>query len=120
MGIDFNLCDAHWSYSGFHFFRRRLANEIGINLDEMQGFSFIGDDIVERKSWENITDPIKLLLDHSDCDGYLTPSQCRKIYPRILELVKNWVDDDYDKKQAIELANGMKKATIIFKKLEFH
>jgi len=55
----------------------------------------------------------------SDCDGYLTPRQCRKIYPRLLELVKNWDDDDYDKQQAIELANGMKKAALKLQKLEF-
>jgi hypothetical protein len=113
MGIDFSLCDAHWGYGGFHRFRGRLANEIGINLDEMAGFLVNGD------PWDVIKDPIKDLLDHSDCDGYLTPRQCRKIYPRLLELIKDWSDDDYDKKQGNELANGMKKAAMKFKKLEF-
>ena len=113
MGIDFTHCNAHWSYGGFHFFRRRLASEIGINIDEMAGF------LVNGNPWDVIKDPIKDLLDHSDCDGYLTPRQCRKIYPRLLELVKNWSDDDYDKQKAIELANGMKKAAFKLRRLEF-
>jgi hypothetical protein len=113
MGIDFTRCNAHWGYGGFHRFRVRLASEIGINLDEMAGF------LINGNPWDVIKDPIKDLLDHSDCDGYLTPRQCRKIYPRLLELVKNWDDDDYDKQQAIELANGMKKAAFKLQKVEF-
>ena len=30
MGLDFIQSNAHWSYSGFHQFRERLAKEIGI------------------------------------------------------------------------------------------
>ncbi|CAM5353616.1 hypothetical protein [Bacillus safensis FO-36b] [Bacillus safensis subsp. safensis] len=38
MGLDFTHCEAHWSYSDFHGFRKRLAACIGMNLDDMEGF----------------------------------------------------------------------------------
>ncbi len=38
MGLDFTHCEAHWSYSDFHDFRKRLAASIGMNLDDMEGF----------------------------------------------------------------------------------
>lgn len=61
MGADFNLCDAHLAYSGFHRFREKLAKEICIDLNLMDGF---GGNI----RLETINDDIKLLLNHSDCD----------------------------------------------------
>ncbi|MFP3842037.1 hypothetical protein U5N22_17430 [Bacillus safensis] len=38
MGLDFTHYEAHWSYSDFHDFRRKLAACIGMNLDDMEGF----------------------------------------------------------------------------------
>ena len=101
MGLDFSHCDAHWSYGGFHAFRCRIADEIGINLDEMEGFG-------GSKSWDEVNDPIVPLLNHSDCDGHLTPEECRIVYPRLIQLVSHWDDNDYDKINALELAKGMK------------
>ncbi|UUV45966.1 hypothetical protein [Bacillus phage vB_BanS-Thrax1] len=47
------------------------------------------------------------MLDHSDCDGNLSPEQCGVIAPRLKELVSNWNDDDWDKRKALELAEDM-------------
>lgn len=94
MGLDFSVSDAHWSYSGFHTFRERVAREIGIDLNSMQGF---GGSI----SWEKIVDPISKFLYHSDCDGTITPEDCFAIYPRLRELVKDWPDHDPDKVRAL-------------------
>lgn len=106
MGLDFDGSDAHWSYSGFHYFRKCLAADIGIKLEEMQGFG-------GSKSWDEVNDPIKILLYHSDCDGELAAEECEQIYPRLLEIVEKWEDDDEDmsdnKEQGILLAKGMKK-----------
>jgi hypothetical protein len=105
MGLGFSHGNAHWSYSGFHGFRLRLAAEIGINLDEMQGFS---DD--SPIPWDTVDDPIKDLLYHSDCDGELSPRQCLVVAPRLAALVASWPDNDYDKINAMKMVLGMEDA----------
>jgi len=109
MGLNFHLCksiDPQWSYGGFHRFRTHVAKSIGIQLDEMEGFTSNG------KSWDSIDDPIKILLNHSDCDGELEASECEKIYPRLIEIVSSWpktVDNEYDIETALKLAEAMKE-----------
>ncbi len=103
MGIDFSHGNAHWSYSGFNRFRMRLASEIGISLDDMEGYG-------GEYKWEIISDPIKPLLTHSDCDGLLSPDVLFNVAQRLREIVSSWDDEDYDKFQAIELAEGMELA----------
>jgi hypothetical protein len=112
MGIDFSYCDAHWPYSGFHRFRKRLALALGLNLDEMIGFG-------GKRSWDTVDDPIKGLLDHSDCEGDLTPAQCRIIASRLREMVAAWADDDHDKKSGLELAKGMEASANADESLKF-
>lgn len=112
MGLDFSHCEARWSYSGFGRFRRRLAKQIGINLDDMYGFG-------GEREWDTVNDPIKPLLDHSDCDGVLTPEECKLVYPRLEELIRDWDDEDYDKQQALELIEGMKYCIELDEDLEF-
>lgn len=111
MGLDFSHSDAHWTYSGFNRFRIRLADMIGIDLMSMQGFG--GPD-----SWDEIDDDIKLLLDHSDCDGLLTPDECALVAPRLRELVQDW-DNDYDKRMALELARGLEYCALNDLDMEF-
>jgi hypothetical protein len=118
MGIGFSHCDASWSYSGFNSFRQRLAKEIGIrdlglwwNLGGIDG------------KREDYNDPIELLLDHSNCEGVLSPEECRVIAPRLREVVEAWSEEihkgGYDKQMAIRLADGMEKAAAEEKNLEF-
>ena len=61
-------------YSYFNSFREWIANQIGVNLNVMEGFG-----ISSGLPWDNVDHPIKPLLDHSDCDGELTPEQCDSI-----------------------------------------
>lgn len=177
MGLNFSHCEAQWSYSGFHCFRKRLAKEVGIDLDEMQGFrrkppegeggrtgGFEG--MMERiakvgkeqwlkeeterfeatlgvpgtRPWDGVKDPIKALLRHSDCEGHLTPVQCKKIAPRLEELVAKWPDEmeltpgpalvaigykpkmrimEHDKQNALLLARGMRDAAKKRERLRF-
>lgn len=112
MGIDFSHCGAHWAYSGFMRFRTRLAETIGIDYVMMAGLG-------GRRSWETIKDPIVPLLNHSDCDGELSPDECRAIAPRLRELVSTWPEDDSDRLKAIELANGMDDAALSNEPLVF-
>lgn len=111
MGLDVGR--ASWSYSGFNRFCTRLASMIGLTLDRMVGFG--GD-----QQWPDPKEePIVFLLDHSDCDGDLTPDQCHRIAPRLREMVAAW-PDDYDKEHAILLADSMDEAAATKKLLVFH
>jgi hypothetical protein len=116
MGLNFrestNYSDAAWSYSGFGEFRRKLAKEIGIDLDKMIGFG-------GKTKWNTVNNPIKYLLNHSDCDGHITALRCSLIAPRLKELIDKWDDTDYDKRAAIILANDMIKCANDNKNLEF-
>lgn len=112
MGLDFSHTDVRWSYTGFSIFRKKLAKQIGMDLDKMVGF---GGDI----PFANFKDDIIPLLDHSDCEGELTVQECKKVAPRLKELISNWEDDDFDKIRAIELAEGMEKAIACEEPLEF-
>ena len=103
MGVDFTFCDVSWSYGGFHRFRRRLAAEIGIDLDCMVGF---GGEV----PWDSISDPIVPLLDHSDCDGDIAPDVAVLVAPRLRELVASWPVQDYDRQMALRLADGLEAA----------
>lgn len=133
MGLDFSHCEAHWSYSGFMHFRTRLAAEAGIALHCMESFAYtmLGEKcekIVlylfnEKESrsegivgiqpvikWSSVQGEIVPFLNHSDCDGEMSPNECEVTAPIIRELVASWPDDDYDKIQALELVEGMEEA----------
>jgi hypothetical protein len=121
MGLDFSHGGAHFSYGGFMDFRIALAKEIGIpDLRAMKGF---GGDI----SWDDITDPLKDLLYHSDCEGHLTPTQCKKIAPRLREIVDGWekthgVDSPFCffiRTETLKLADGMVEAAKNKERFEF-
>jgi hypothetical protein len=82
MGLDFNYGNAHFSYSGFHEFRVKLASLANFPyLDNMEGFS-------GSIKWDLYNDDIIPLLRHSDCDGELTVKECLQIIPRLKELIE--------------------------------
>lgn len=115
MGIDLYAGKDHvaqWSYGGFNEFRRRLAKAAGISLGDMRGFG-------GKKGWTKVEDPIKLLLNHSDCDGILSSNHCAKVEPRLRKLVARWPRGDYDKQNALSLADGMKRCADNKMVLEF-
>lgn len=123
MGLDFDKSEAHWSYSGFHQFRRRLAATIGVNLDSMQGFGDLSAVIGKTQgarpiSWATVNDPIAPLLYHSDCDENLSPEECETVGSRLRELVSFWPDDRH-KRQALLLAEGMDACVRDGEPLEF-
>jgi hypothetical protein len=111
MGLD--VGNAHWSYSGFNEFRRRLAAAIDIDLDVMEGF-------YGTRSWEGLTDRIVPLLNHSDCEGKLTASECRRVAPRLRAIIAPWPEGDYDKEQALLLVEDMETCAKAKEPLEFH
>lgn len=115
MGLNFRDSDVSWSYSGFNDFRRRLAASIGIDLDEMERFG--GD-----QPWSTVDDPIVPFLDHSDCEGELTPEECLQVAPRLREIVTAWETEsaaNWDRSQALELADDMERLGKSGRPLEF-
>lgn len=97
---------------GFRIFRTRIAAACGISIDQMQGYD-------GNIPWSEINDDIVPLLDHSDCDGWLTAKQCKRIAPRLQAILNLWPDDDYDKARGMMLVRGMKKCAKLNKKLLF-
>lgn len=100
--------DVNWSYGGFMAFRKLLAAEDGINLDRMRGFAGSWDDPEEPAdaiAWDTVDSTLKPLLDHSDCDGELTPAECRAVVPRLKEIHRDWAAQgigDLDKRWEAE------------------
>lgn len=91
MGL--NTTHGAWDgpYSSFMEWRIWIAEQVGINLLKMEGYSDRDYGNPKRKrgtiKWETIDDDIKYLLNHSDCDGHLTPGQCKKIAIRLKEII---------------------------------
>ncbi|MGW4270823.1 hypothetical protein ACWEGQ_00295 [Streptomyces seoulensis] len=93
-----------WSYAGFNKFRRRLADHIGIDLDQMRGFGGDGD-------WATVASPLRHLLDHADDKGELTPQQAVELAPALqqalFDLARTNDADDffwyYDRRAGMEL-----------------
>jgi len=147
---------AGWSYSGFNRFRERIAKSIGINLHKMEGFSEVEWDKntpweiyikaveADRKagkiSWDTVTDPIKSLLCHSDCDGEIPAEECAAIADRLEEIIKDWDETfsvqieenwqkqgyppsmclpDYDVQESRGLITGMREAAKTGNPLKF-
>jgi hypothetical protein len=108
--LDFNE-RAHWSYSGFHHFRERLASAIGLKLDEMEGFG-------GRKAWDN-GHPLTPLLNHSDCEGELSAAKCGLVAFGLNEIIHKWPEDDYDRQNAQKLFNHMVKCLETRRALQF-
>jgi hypothetical protein len=119
-------------------FRERLATQIGIPLRLMAGYWKWPDPFAQALlgvgaepmpqfikalpiKWEVLRpDPIFSLLWHSDCEGYLTPKECRAIAPRLRELIRGWPDADYDKVNATMLYHEMRRAARRKRRLAFH
>jgi hypothetical protein len=94
MGLDIQCkCDKisfrAGAYSGFGEFREKLAKIIGVNLDNMVGF---GGQVIWTKN-----EPFYELLNHSDCDGELTPIDCKELtqdfetYKK--QILETWKDE---------------------------
>lgn len=87
MGLDTTHECWRGSYSSFNTFRRMIANEIGENLDSFEGFG-------GTKSFEDLKHPIEPLLNHSDCDGFLTASECYQVAIGLQKIIDNYKGDD--------------------------
>lgn len=127
MGLEFSHTPARWSYGAFDRFRAALAAHEGIDLDQMAGFRPFG--VSNGRDWGAVNTPLKPLLDHSDCDGELTPDECRQVAPRLREVVDTlWPAEDHDAEDhdaeynrvhGLLLADGMEAAAAAGEPLQF-
>lgn len=107
MGVDIGR--AHWAYSGFARFRQEIAEMEGITLKDMAGFGGFINPGCKQIPWDTVDSPIVPLLNHSDCDGDLSPEECAQVYPRLAELVEQ-LKDPYDRDNGRALVAEMKAA----------
>ena len=118
MGL--NTSHGAWDgpYSSFNNFRRWLANQIGINLSDYAGYMHGGE-----KDLTTIDHPLMPLFNHSDCDGILTPDECRQIARGLKQVIdaapKN--NENHCHLEAAErFRKGCIKAANAKENLEFH
>jgi hypothetical protein len=124
MGLSFRHLDIQSSYTGFAYFRRMLADSMGWKY---YGDTFFYEWHRHSEVEKFRSDPMFVFMMHSDCDGFISPSDCLKIAPRLRELVKDWKDWDEEnytreggwKRYALELADGMESLAAKGKKLVF-
>lgn len=120
MGLDTTHNAWHGAYSSFGTFRKKLAEQIGINLNDYWGYSGGG-----KLDLRSIDHDIQPLLDHSDCDGELTVSDCERIangLNDILERIKDKpvIDHQQFTEDIIQFRNGCLDAVSKGESIKFH
>ncbi len=119
MGLDFSHCDAHWSYSGFNRFRNNLVVALGYttSLDEMYENGSYADKLKHESIFP--------LIDHSDCEGYLTVKEMSRVVNQLKYILEIWennfemVEYHYDIRQGRCLIEGMEEAIEADESIEF-
>jgi hypothetical protein len=96
MGLDTTHNAWHGGYGRFNAWRINLASKIGITLQEMEGFGGDG-------KWDETIDLYPLLY-HSDCDGELTPDECKKTIKGLTDILS--LLDGEGKERAIQFITG--------------
>lgn len=100
MGLDTTHGCFHGTYSKFHRFRKALAAQIGISLDEYKQYNDKG-----FKDLRDLKGDLIPLLNHSDCDGELSVEECKMIERGIANVLANFNDklghdDDFGERLA--------------------
>lgn len=94
MGLDIHAAGLprnksyHAGYSSFHHFRNALANAVGEEFGRLH-HKYCNDGLTEdelHRINELGTPGLLTFLSHSDCDGKLTPYECRVIYKEIKDM----------------------------------
>ena len=121
MGLDTSHNCWHGPYSSFNNFRKALASQIDIDLNDYAGYGEKG-----IKNLESIPHDIMPLLNHSDCDGELSPDECAKIAKGIDSILASFdeakaVKYPYNfKEKALQFRNGCLDAFSKNETVDFH
>ena len=78
----------HGGYIRFNVYRKEVANAYNRRLCELYKKTFRRDlQPEEIEEWNILcNDDLDIFLWHSDCDGKLTPKECKKIYDVMKDL----------------------------------
>lgn len=108
MGLDMTVVrdtgrSVSFAYGFFATYRRALARDAaGIDLDAMRGYG--GD-----REWPpHDMVPLRYLLEHSDCDGWLQEWECEELAPALRAFLPpdewpRWMRERHDALTAIVL-----------------
>lgn len=82
MGLDTTHEAFHGPYSHFSYWRKGICKAAGLgDLKDFEGYG-------GTKSLSEIDKPgIRILLSHSDCDGEISPTECKYIADDLWELL---------------------------------
>lgn len=87
MGLDISHDAWHGPYSSFMEFRIRIAAAIGESLSDFKGFG-------GNRPFTEIKRGVWWLLEHSDCDGHITPECCKLIADDLKQILPALSDTD--------------------------
>ena len=132
MGLDTSHDCWHGAYSAFNRFREKIAEVSGyrqqwdagrFDVDDGEDTSPSG---IYDGNWKKApSDPVLLLLLHSDCDGKIEPDHCRLLADRLEGLLPNLHGDggghlgDYAEATKRFIA-GLREAAAANEPVEFH
>lgn len=154
MGLDTSHGAWHGAYSAFMRWREKIMEVAGLPpLELMEGFYYKGshgdpfsllnykypkgDELdmsalrrIEVKlpiKWKCLKpNPLHELLSHSDCDGYINWSSCKKIADELSKLIDKLPDEDNGghignwREKTQTFIDGLNKAYVAKEKLDFH
>ena len=107
MGLDTSHDCWHGAYSAFSRWRNKLADVAGYAVAKVDWGDNWGPRDTVLIDWGHIqqknydgewdvtpTDPLMVLIAHSDCDGWIHPAQAGPLVDRLEELLPLLPDDD--------------------------
>lgn len=94
MGLDINVKGLgrkdtyHCGYITFNLYRKKVATAYNKRLGELYEKTFKDElNAEEIEEWNDLcNNDLDIFLWHSDCDGKLTPKECKKIYDELKKL----------------------------------
>ena len=129
MGLDTTHDCWHGSYSYFNNWRNELARIAGYKITKgPHGFEMADIDWASIKSenyqgeWEQLpSDPLLVLITHSDCDGIIKAEHCNPLRNRLLDILE-WIpkDNTYLVDKTKQFINGLERAIKRNQKVSFH
>jgi hypothetical protein len=119
MGLDTSHNCWHGGYGRFNHFRYALGRQIGINLDEYEGYGDKG-----TKDLTTIDHDLMPLFNHSDCDGVLTVEESRKIVDGLNKVLDSFREDEAApldfKERIVQFRDGCMDAISKNEEVDFH